>query len=56
MKQYTKEVQPINNNENTSNINIYNNVPGKKEDKKPDATPQMPIIKEIMHQVLFKMV
>jgi len=42
VKQYTKEVQPINNNENTSNINIYNNVPGKTEDKKPDATPQTP--------------
>ena len=43
VQQYTKEVQPINNNnENTSNINIYNNVPGTTESKKPDATPQTP--------------
>ena len=37
--QYSKEVQPIN-NANNSNINIYNNVPGTTTtDKKPDATP-----------------
>ncbi len=38
VKQYSKEAQPIN-NENTSNIKIYNNVPGTTEDNKPDATP-----------------
>jgi hypothetical protein len=39
VQQYTKEVQPINKNENTSNINIYNNVPGTTESKKSDAIP-----------------
>jgi len=37
VQQYTKEVQPINNN---NNVNVYNNVPGTTTiDKKPDETP-----------------
>jgi hypothetical protein len=35
VQQYTKEVQPINNN---NNVNVYNNI-GTTESKNPDATP-----------------
>jgi len=35
VQQYTKEVQPINNN---NNVNVYNNI-GTTESKKPDSTP-----------------
>jgi hypothetical protein len=35
VQQYTKEVQPINNN---NNVNVYNNI-GTTESKKPDETP-----------------
>jgi hypothetical protein len=41
VQQYSKEVQPINNNNNGNNseVNIYNDG-AKKEDKKPDETPE----------------